>query len=223
MPVTAFIKQFFEPFDDRFIARKLSKFSVNRQLKKGVKYWLAEWKKNRDEGTEIHKLMEDFIVSGKTSNKYAKASLAMHWFRNKMRSLSEPVADAEFQLFDAELGLAGTIDCIIQENDAEAGRHVILIDWKTNKEIKKKSYNKLKCKEPLQHLEDCNYNNYALQLSLYAYIFERQNHKVYKLVLVHLTDDKVFEMEVPYMKKEIEEMIKYDNDRKRKENVSSKK
>ncbi len=43
--VTTFIGKFFEPFDAKGIARKLSKFHANKVKKHGVRYWLAEWKK----------------------------------------------------------------------------------------------------------------------------------------------------------------------------------
>lgn len=202
MPVTQFYKQFFEPFDAKAIARKLSKFYMNRQLKHGVRYWLAKWKADAEHGTEVHKMLEKYVLDNKLPEDCPKAILGCYWLARTLRELGVYSIYSEFPVYDVDLGLAGTIDLVIKTD-----KGIMLVDWKTNKEIKKKSYDGKKGKKPLEHLEDCNYNHYALQMSLYAYILERQNHKVYKLVLAHLTDDKTIEIELPYMKKEVEEML----------------
>ena len=116
---------------------------------------------------------------------------------------------------------------------------VDIIDYKTNKEIKKEAYvnwqGKMSCLNgPLSHVGDCNFNHYALQLSIYMYIILKHNHnlKPGKLQIHHVKfevedrDDhgypiiatdaqgdplikEVIPYELPYMKKEVNAMIKY--------------
>jgi len=112
-------------------------------------------------------------------------------------------------------------------------------DYKTNKVIKKESFvewngNRKKMTGPLSHLDECNYNEYALQLSTYMYIMLKHNFnlKPGKIQLDHIefeidhfdkngypiiaTDakgdplvKKVTPYELPYMKKEVIAMFKY--------------
>lgn len=70
---------------------------------------------------------------------------------------------------------------------------VDISDYKTNKEIKEKGYTNWegvtqKMKAPLRHLDDCNLNHYALQLSLYMYIILKHNPglKPGKLTIHHI-------------------------------------
>lgn len=94
-------------------------------------------------------------------------------------------------------------------------------DYKTNEEIQMENkYQKMKY--PVNHLDDCNYNHYALQISLYAYMLEQQGYKVGDLSISHhdikkkgmkktLNDEigkeKVRVIHLPYLKDEIEAMI----------------
>lgn len=70
---------------------------------------------------------------------------------------------------------------------------VHITDYKTNKEIKTSGYKNWEGIEqmmlpPLNHLGDCNYNHYALQLSLYMYIILKHNPKLKpgSMVLHHI-------------------------------------
>lgn len=81
-----------------------------------------------------------------------------------------------------------------QADRVEVIRNTIdLYDYKTNKEIKKESYRNWegvsqRMLTPLEHLDDCNYYHYALQLSLYMYIMIKHNPnlKPGKLILHHI-------------------------------------
>lgn len=117
---------------------------------------------------------------------------------------------------------------------------VDIVDYKTNKEIKKESFKNWegvsqKMLGPCAHLDDCNYNHYALQLSTYMYIILKHNPnlKPGRLFLHHITFkesadkdpygypitlkdyagnpivDAVIQHEVPYMRSEVVEMLKH--------------
>jgi hypothetical protein len=76
------------------------------------------------------------------------------------------------------IGICGQSDLVEVVN----GR-VHIIDYKTNKEIKTESFKNWegvssKLLFPVDHLDDCNYNHYALQLSIYMYIILKHNPKL---------------------------------------------
>ena len=131
-------------------------------------------------------------------------------------------------------GLCGQADRI-----EIVGNVVNVYDYKTNKEIKTKGFKNWegkvsKMNAPLAHVDDCNLMHYALQLSIYMYIILKHNHilKPGKLEIHHIVFEKegedkngypiiatdaagdplvkdVVPYEVPYMKKEVNTIIKY--------------
>lgn len=112
-----------------------------------------------------------------------------------------------------DLLIAGQIDCLIVDN-----QDITILDFKTNKEIKKRSYYDKKKKKsvmmkaPLNNLEDSTWNHYQLQLSLYAYLLEhiKPGCNIKKLQLVHIKDDDSETiMECEYLKSDIERMLKH--------------
>ena len=122
---------------------------------------------------------------------------------------------------------------------------VEIVDYKTNKEIKKTSFVNWEGKSqkmigPCEHLDDCNFNHYSLQLSTYMYIVLKHNprYKPGKMFLHHVIFEKegedqfgnpipkkdsngdpivktVVPYEVPYLKAEILTMINHIQDNKK--------
>ncbi len=114
-----------------------------------------------------------------------------------------------------------------------------LYDYKTNKEIKMQAFTSWdgvtqKMLGPLSHLDDCNFNHYALQLSVYMYVMLKHNHnlKPGKIQIHHIVFEKSGENEygypitaldpvgdpivkevvpydLPYLKREVQDMLKY--------------
>lgn len=119
---------------------------------------------------------------------------------------------------------------------------VNILDYKTNKEIKKKGYTNWEgitnmMDSPIGHIEDCNYMHYILQMSIYMYIILKHNPrlKLGTLTLQHVTFEKVKDdqygypvseydengepiikeiicYDVPYMKEEVLTMINWLKD-----------
>lgn len=95
--------------------------------------------------------------------------------------------------------------CLAVESDNHtylAGYNLIKTH-NTNKEIKTRGFKGEKMKRPLHHLEDCNFNHYALAISLYAYMLEMIGFKVRNTGLHHF--NKL--MKTPYLKKEVEAIL----------------
>ena len=94
-------------------------------------------------------------------------------------------------VFLKSAGICGQSDLVEVVNGK-----VNIIDYKTNKEIKKESYVDWegvsdKLTEPLSNLDDCNFNHYALQLSIYMYIILKHNPKLKpgKMFIHHVSFD----------------------------------
>ena len=86
------------------------------------------------------------------------------------------------------IGLCGQADLVEVVNG-----YVNILDYKTNKEIKEKGFTNWegitsKMYNPVNHLDDCNYNHYTLQLSIYMYIILKHNPKLKpgKLTIQHV-------------------------------------
>ena len=192
--VTEFIHTFFKPFDEQNIAKKLTQTHF-KYKGMSVEELINSWNKRRDRGTIVHKQIEDFInsnceINDNEFNKLdLKATQGINFIKHKCLKETNILA-SEVIIYSEELKLAGTIDLIIFNKEKN---HVSIIDWKTNKKISKKSFNRSRkgIKFPLKSMDDCNFNHYNLQLSMYQYILESYyNVKVNGLFLVHLNEQE---------------------------------
>lgn len=67
-------------------------------------------------------------------------------------------------------------------------------------------------KFPVNTVQDCNLGHYSLQLSLYMYLLQKTNpkYKCKRLFIVHIDrEGKETEYEIPYLKDEVEKMIRH--------------
>jgi hypothetical protein len=127
-----------------------------------------------------------------------------------------------------------------QADRVEVIQEVIdLYDYKTNKEIKMKGFTNWEGKTErmlgvCSHLDHCNFNHYALQLSTYMYMMQKHNHnlKAGKIQIHHIKFEvesydqygypitamdaagepivkEVIPYDLPYLKKEVRNMINY--------------
>lgn len=73
--------------------------------------------------------------------------------------------------------IAGAIDFLAYSKKLDT---IIIIDYKTNKKIEFESYKDKKMLYPLNHIPDCNYYHYCLQLAIYKFILEYETKlKIY--------------------------------------------
>jgi len=149
----------------------------------------------------------------------------------------EPGVYPEHMVYLKSAGLCGQSDLVEVVN----GR-VNIIDYKPNKEIKTESFKNWegiseKMYPPVDHLDDCNFNHYALQLSIYMYIILKHNPKLQpgKMYIHHVLFDiegvdefgypitkydhnndpvvkEVIPMEIPYLKDEVISIINWLHD-----------
>ena len=204
----------------------LTKYNINiEDFNKEVEKIKQEWAENRDEacdhGTWVHGLMENTFYGNTqfdfSKYGYAEASGLYDCPRNYYELDIENAVYPEFLMSwtspEGDLKLAGQADLILKR-----GNNIWVLDWKTNKEIKKRSfYDKLKkdvtrMKYPLNNFMDCNYFHYQLQLSTYAWILQQINPEfvIKGLSLIHIDrQGKQTEYPLEYCKNDVERMIKH--------------
>jgi hypothetical protein len=123
----------------------------------------------------------------------------------------------EFMVWDEEsriCGMADEVECI--------NNTINVNDHKTNKEIKKQGFyvanvGRERMLPPVSHLDDCNWNHYSIQLSLYMYmLWKRNKHlKVGSLTLNHVIFDRegnvtdVVPHDVPYLRSEVKAIMEW--------------
>lgn len=127
-------------------------------------------------------------------------------FYNDYKDMYELIG-CEIYLGDEEFDECGATDQILY-NKYTGG--IVIIDYKTNKEIKKESYKHKKMLIPLHKYDDCNYIHYSIQLSGYKYKFEKNTKfKVDETFIVYFnTNANNYEIIEPLnMENEIKEIL----------------
>ena len=110
-------------------------------------------------------------------------------------------------VFDHRLKLAGTIDLLAR---SKKDGSILVLDWKTNSEIKRENSFE-KCLFPIDHLDNCNFYHYALQLSLYQFLLTYGGYypkdTKFKRALIHINTEGAEVIQVPDLTSEIKDMI----------------
>jgi hypothetical protein len=193
---------------------------------------LREWDLKRDSantrGTSIHEVLENMVINQKmplVGSLGYDACVSMRKFlvkENYYMVYPEVVMYSDVLFFSRQLkekyvGVAGTADLRCQRQNSKGVNIIDYYDYKSNiikfdsskdDKGKKKHYNRF-MKYPLDHLEDCNYNKYCLQMSLYAYMDQKMyNTRIGRMAIINVEDGFKL-IPVPYMKMEVELIIKY--------------
>ena len=207
---TTFVHKFIPFFDEQKISAMVAK-------KKGVSQQeiLDEWHQKRDEscyfGTKVHETAEDVLNSRPLRNipQNAKEEIVF----NRAKSLATKfkneldILGVEQIVFDHRLKIAGTIDLLAR---SKKDGSVLILDWKTNSEIKlENSFEK--CLFPINHLDNCNFYHYALQLSLYQFLLSYAGYypkdTKFKRILIHINAGSGNIVQVPDLTSEIKDMV----------------
>ena len=206
--VTTYIGDFFEKFDQLKIAKKLVKTSP-KYAHLSVEEIITDWNKLRDYGTFVHKQIEDH-VNGLSDASDIKAKNAVIWLNNYLEDKNHELY-VEKIIFSEGLKIAGTMDVLVRLKDTN---EYIIIDWKTNKKIDTRSFNKKVGTHSItSNIEDCKYNIYAFQLSLYRYILEEYyGLSIKQQIIAHVNDYSVKSYLPPYYKGHMEALAQLRKD-----------
>lgn len=201
--VTKLISYFKNPFDANKVSKKVSKnkkskwYGVEPELIKEI--WNNEGKRATDLGTFYHNQREADLCSfasiereGVTVPVFKPLEVSDTGTKIAPSQKLEPGVYPEHMVYLRSKGICGQSDLVEVVNGK-----VNIIDYKTNKEIKTKSYVNWegiseKMSAPVSNLDDCNFNHYALQLSIYMYIILKHNPKLKpgKIFIHHITFEK---------------------------------
>ena len=199
---TTLIGKYKPPFDKQGNAAKVA-------AREGVSvdFVLETWHEAMtsacDYGTMIHKVMEDYLADDikdpQHQSFYDSYQKWDHIF-NKF-----PLLTCEKMLYSIEENIAGTGD-LIYENPT----HFYVGDYKTNKAFRFINEFNEYFKAPLEHLGVCEFNTYALQLSLYAYMYERSSGKKCAGLVIfyrNKVDNTWYPIRLNYLKMEVKAMV----------------
>ena len=186
--VTTLISKFKNPFNAEKVANKVSKKKNSKwygiEPKKIQEIWNNESIRAMTLGTFYHDQREQDICS---LSSIEREGFTIPVFTPKGEEDGikiapyqklDPGVYPEHMVYLKSAGICGQAD-LVEIVDGK----VNIIDYKTNKEIKTKSFKNWEGKSermstPLSHLDDCNFNHYALQLSIYMYIIIKHNPKL---------------------------------------------
>lgn len=195
--VTTLLGDYKSHFDSDTHADRISKREgVTKEFI--LEMWEAETKKATDKGTKIHKIMEDYVKYSTKIDKFEKIyvsydNIVNEFIGNYNNLLSEQL------LFDTNYEIAGTADLIFEKS-----KSFTVGDFKTNKKFRFKSDFNDYFKSPISHLQYCEFNSYALQLSLYAYMYENTIGKVCDgLIIFYLEKNKWIPYHVNYLRSDV--------------------
>lgn len=210
-----------EPFDRQGISLNMARGQARksgRSVQDEQVEILSSWDKNLndslDKGNWIHDGLENFHKLGTCDPKLDPVVKQLKPLYNSYFKVY-----TEVLLFDRENMVAGQTDLVVQRQKGMTGLFDFY-DYKTNqkkgiqfdsigrKKDPWKHYNKFFL-PPFEHLEDCNYNRYSLQLSMYALMAVRlYGIKVGKLAMIFVDNNlRVRRFPVPYMMRDAEVLL----------------
>ena len=199
--VTTLLGKYKQPFDRHGHSKRVAdREGVSQEMV--LEMWEEEKNRACKRGTDIHKILEDYIGYGDVKDNYG-------WLCKSYDKAVERTIDSfknvlcENLLYDEEVKVAGTADLIYEhKNEFTIG------DFKTNKRFGFSSLYSERLKDPVSHLHNCEFNLYGLQLSLYAYLYERMSGKrCRKCVVFYLKDERFVSYHINYMKSEVEAIL----------------
>lgn len=243
LSVTSLVGLFKQPFDQEGIALKCSKNKKSPWYGKTPEEIIAVWKGETDRalklGSWYHDQREAELLMCQTISRNGVELPIVNIIEQDGVKFSPdqtmtPGIYPEHFVYLKSAAICGQADRVevLQEN-------IDLFDYKTNKEIKTKGFTSwdgvtTKMLGPMAHLDDCNFNHYALQLSVYMFVMLKHNYNLkpgkmeihhivfekegedengYPIVAVdHIGDPIVKEVvpyTVPYLKKEVQAMLNY--------------
>ena len=209
------------------------------------KKWAEEGRVAREKGTLFHSLKEEEDKSSKDKPVFFTE------FDGDIKPIKslEELEDGihpELCLYNNEFQACGMTDRAIIET-IDGIRYVTLEDFKTSKTIDLESFYDSRNQKyatlnaPLNHIMDCNFMKYSLQLSMYAFFLEKYGFTPRNLTINHLIIKKWDEeppvsepkyhiqfenskyyvadeilYPVTYMKKEVKALLQYHKSKQRK-------
>lgn len=194
--------------EDKFDADGISKNCAGKgkyagmTQKQVLDQWAATAKESTDHGTRVHNALEryskKFTILDSDVDLTEMLQSVANGYAGYVRTYDECI------LYHPDYMVAGTADKILLPTSRS--KVCDIEDYKTNTKkgiVYHSEYNKYK-KFPVDHLSDCNYNRYVLQMSIYGVMFEYlTGRKVRKMWLTFIPENdpmKYHRIPAPFMK-----------------------
>jgi hypothetical protein len=247
--VTKLVGQFKEPFDAPKVAERCAKGKNPKYKGKTVEEILAMWDKENNRATTLgswyHNQREQDVLNCNTITRDGiELPIVSPLYDDKIKLAPDqtlmPGIYPEHFVYLKSASICGQADRV-----EVVGDRIDVYDYKTNKEIKMKGYefwdgSKKMMLGPVRHLEDCEFNHYALQLSIYMYVMLKHNYNLNPgtLEIHHIEFEKegedkngfpilahdekgdpiiqkVNQIKLPYLKKEVIAMLTWLKEHKK--------
>jgi hypothetical protein len=171
-----------EPFNRDLMAERTAK-KTGKTTQQVIEQWSNINKNACDKGHTVHDIIEQYIKTGKIIDSSMIFALENVFEVSDFQSVK-----SEQILFNDEYEIAGTSDIIADVDD----KHFDVYDFKTNKNFLLHNKYGTYLKFPLNNLQQCHYNDYSIQLSLYAYLYSLQTKKKLRKICILYHDGKKF-------------------------------
>jgi len=204
--ITTFVKNCFPEFDsDSHAKRKAEALGITKE--EVLEMWDKKGRESREQGTAMHEKIESYYLG-----KSVSTDETFELFKIFANKITLKPYRTEWAVYDWDQKIAGTIDFVDYQN----GEYIIY-DWKRSDKliaknglpIKNSQYG-VKALPPIENLDDSPYYHYALQLSLYKYILEK-NYGItvskLRLGIFHPSYNKPYVLEMPYLQNEIDSLF----------------
>lgn len=231
---TQIVDQFRRPFDKIERSQYMAK-----RYGQTPEYWLAKWKSKNGasllRGNNIHKQQEDSMYRQRFVN-YNPFPLPVLRYKSNIPYINQPDGVyPEMLLWRHDYHIAGRSDKVTLRtidspeqwgNGVETSSRIRVADvsdFKTNEKIRMRGYQQYdgtieKMCAPLDHLEQCEFNDYALQLSLYQFMLEWFGFFPGERTIIHFPHEieglgtpKPVTHRLPYLRDEVISMLKHLN------------
>lgn len=192
--------------------------------------WKERWNETRDtsldRGNTIHALQEEITLSRGIEVHHGKTFPVPNPERYPEQTPLIHLPDGVYTerlLFHHGYGIAGRTDRVAIETNIKA-RLAYVDDYKSNRIVRMHAYGwpdrPEMMKHPISHLEDCSYNHFALQTSLYLLMLEYMGFTAAEARIIHFphipkmaptgaTSPPAKYYAMPYLKKEVTSMLNY--------------
>lgn len=204
--VTTIVEECFQQFDVNFWSKKKAP-SLGMTPQEVKVMWEKKGEEARNLGTQLHEKIERYYMG--LSN---TSDPTYQLFEKFIETYKLKPYRTEWAIYDEETKIAGTLD-FLNYQDGE----FTVFDWKRSNKImasgKPEKFNKWgkKAFKPISHIPDSKYWHYALQVSIYRYILEK-NYGIKtsggKLAVFHPDYNQPYVIEVPYMREEVVAVLK---------------
>lgn len=164
--VTRWVEKFKPHFDEQVMAKRIaSREGVSVQCI--LEMWEEKREASKAFGTRVHKLLEMYHKTGKSED--AQFNIILDNFNKLGITFAVKNTFYEKLVYSRTHGIAGMSDMIMHHKN---GTTFDVYDFKTNKKLRYHSPFNDQLLAPLTKFPCSEYFTYALQLSMYAYLYK---------------------------------------------------